>query len=164
MFSLYCDGSEDITPAKAGSIARFGGPILYLIVQSCILFAILLYADSGSILPRKSGPKRLPPIPGAAAGSASDNAGAGDIELRTRMREGDIAAEAIHAAGSSDLLRVLGVSKTFGKKRVVDDVSLSVSRDTVFALLGPNGAGKTTTFNMIRKSLSPLHAFPSPPP
>lgn len=65
--------------------------------------------------------------------------------------EKDVLKEANEAEASDDFLRVLNVSKTFGNNKVVDDVSLGVSQDTIFALLGPNGAGKTTTFNMIRK-------------
>ena len=41
------------------------------------------------------------------------------------------------------------VSKSFGKFRAVDDVSLVVPKGAMFGLLGPNGAGKTTTIRMI---------------
>src|SRR4051812_26309153 len=41
------------------------------------------------------------------------------------------------------------LQKTYGRRRVVDDVSISVSRGEVVGLLGANGAGKTTTFYMI---------------
>ncbi|HSE21685.1 MAG TPA: LPS export ABC transporter ATP-binding protein [Pyrinomonadaceae bacterium] len=39
--------------------------------------------------------------------------------------------------------------KNYGKRRVVDDVSLQVEKGEVVGLLGANGAGKTTTFYMI---------------
>lgn len=42
-----------------------------------------------------------------------------------------------------------GVTKTYGKQRVVDDVSLTVSGGEIVGLLGPNGAGKTTCFYCI---------------
>ena len=42
-----------------------------------------------------------------------------------------------------------GLAKTFGKRQVVHDVSLSLQRGEVVGLLGPNGAGKTTCFYMI---------------
>lgn len=42
-----------------------------------------------------------------------------------------------------------GVTKTYGGRRVVDDVSVSVSHGEVVGLLGANGAGKTTTFYMM---------------
>ena len=46
-------------------------------------------------------------------------------------------------------IEVRGLSKAFGKKRVVDALEFTVSRGEVFALLGPNGAGKTTTINIL---------------
>jgi lipopolysaccharide export system ATP-binding protein len=41
------------------------------------------------------------------------------------------------------------LQKTYGRRRVVDDVSLSVNQGEVVGLLGANGAGKTTTFYMM---------------
>ena len=41
------------------------------------------------------------------------------------------------------------LAKSYNKRQVVKDVSLSVSAGEVVGLLGPNGAGKTTTFYMI---------------
>ncbi len=41
------------------------------------------------------------------------------------------------------------IAKAFGKRQVVRDVSLSLTRGEVVGLLGPNGAGKTTCFYMI---------------
>ncbi len=48
-----------------------------------------------------------------------------------------------------NLLKVEKISKTFGKRKVVDSVSLEVFEGEVVGLLGPNGAGKTTTFYCI---------------
>jgi lipopolysaccharide export system ATP-binding protein len=45
--------------------------------------------------------------------------------------------------------------RDYGKNRVVNHVSLSVSPGEVVGLLGPNGAGKTTTFHMIVGHLTP---------
>lgn len=42
-----------------------------------------------------------------------------------------------------------GLRKTYGRRLVVDDVSLSVHEGEIVGLLGANGAGKTTTFYMI---------------
>ncbi|MBQ9275141.1 MAG: LPS export ABC transporter ATP-binding protein [Succinivibrio sp.] len=46
-------------------------------------------------------------------------------------------------------LRALHLKKTYKKRTVVKDVSLSVSSGSIVGLLGPNGAGKTTSFYMI---------------
>ena len=48
-----------------------------------------------------------------------------------------------------DGLQINKVSKTYGNKKVVRNISLSIKRGEIVGLLGPNGAGKTTTFYMI---------------
>jgi ABC-2 type transport system ATP-binding protein len=53
------------------------------------------------------------------------------------------------------MVKVKNVSKRFGSKLVVDDVSLEIAPGELFGLLGPNGAGKTTTINMIVGALAP---------
>lgn len=45
-------------------------------------------------------------------------------------------------------LRLESLVKSYGRKRVVDRVNLSVNSSEIVGLLGPNGAGKTTTFYM----------------
>ena len=47
-----------------------------------------------------------------------------------------------------------GLSKRFGARTVVSDVSIEVVAGEVVGLLGPNGAGKTTTFRMVVGLLS----------
>ena len=46
-------------------------------------------------------------------------------------------------------LRTLNLTKSYGGRMVVRDVSLSVTSGEVVGLLGPNGAGKTTTFYLV---------------
>lgn len=140
LFSLLCDGSEPVTTSSLGDISRYGGPILYLFLYAFVLFGILVWVDSGSIIVRKlSQFRKSRPGPDAAAGSA-------------KAPGRDVDDEAEKVTSSADALRVMNVVKAFGSvdNRVVDNVSFGVSKDTIFALLGPNGAGKTTTFNVIR--------------
>jgi lipopolysaccharide export system ATP-binding protein len=47
------------------------------------------------------------------------------------------------------------ISKSYGGRRVVDDVSVHVVRGEIVGLLGPNGAGKTTSFYMVVGLISP---------
>ncbi len=50
---------------------------------------------------------------------------------------------------SASALGTFHLEKSYGKRRVVDNVSLHVEKGEVVGLLGANGAGKTTTFYMI---------------
>lgn len=46
-------------------------------------------------------------------------------------------------------LKIENVSKSYGDKKVVDNISLEIEKPGVFGLLGTNGAGKTTTIRML---------------
>jgi lipopolysaccharide export system ATP-binding protein len=50
---------------------------------------------------------------------------------------------------TSSVLEATGLTKTYRKRRVVNDVALRLQQGEIVGLLGPNGAGKTTTFYMI---------------
>ena len=52
-------------------------------------------------------------------------------------------------------LSVDKLSKFYGKRKVVNNISLEVARGEIVGLLGPNGAGKTTTFYMITGMIRP---------
>ena len=51
------------------------------------------------------------------------------------------------------MISVSGVSFSYGKTRVLDDVSLDITDGGVTALVGPNGAGKSTLLNLIARLL-----------
>lgn len=53
------------------------------------------------------------------------------------------------------LLEVKNLTKIYGSKRAVDDVSFSLGEDNVLCILGPSGCGKTTVLNMIGGFASP---------
>jgi len=53
------------------------------------------------------------------------------------------------------ILRVEGVSKSFGGLMAVSDVSFSIREGERCAIIGPNGAGKTTLFNLLNGHLFP---------
>ena len=48
-----------------------------------------------------------------------------------------------------DILTLNKVSKSFGEKKVLKDISFSVPEGSIFGFIGQNGAGKTTTMKMI---------------
>lgn len=53
------------------------------------------------------------------------------------------------------LLEAKNLVKTYGGRRVVDGLTISVGRSEIVGLLGPNGAGKTTSFYMVVGIVSP---------
>jgi lipopolysaccharide export system ATP-binding protein len=56
---------------------------------------------------------------------------------------------------SKSVLHTRDLVKIYGKRRVVDDVSVKVTQGEIVGLLGPNGAGKTTSFYMITGLIRP---------
>jgi ABC-2 type transport system ATP-binding protein len=54
-----------------------------------------------------------------------------------------------------DMIKVSNLSKMFGTKKAVNNVSFSVERGEVLGFLGPNGAGKSTTMRMITGFIPP---------
>src|SRR5882672_8898809 len=52
-------------------------------------------------------------------------------------------------------IEVSHLTKSFGGRVAVDDVSFSVARGEVFGFLGPNGAGKTTTVRILGTLIAP---------
>lgn len=53
------------------------------------------------------------------------------------------------------LVRLDGLTKRFGKRTALEDVSFSIEPGEVFGYLGPNGAGKTTTIRLLMGMLRP---------
>jgi ABC-2 type transport system ATP-binding protein len=53
------------------------------------------------------------------------------------------------------MIKLENITKTFGDKKALDDVSFSIKTGEIVGLLGPNGAGKTTTMRLIVGYLKP---------
>src|SRR6202047_2504907 len=65
------------------------------------------------------------------------------------------AAEVDHGTPPDIVIDVHGLTKSFGGRVVVRDLSMQVKRGTIFGFLGPNGSGKTTTIRMLCGLLTP---------
>lgn len=137
IFSTTCSGKE-LTPHPAG-LMWYGGPILYLIVQVFVLFAILLWYDSGSIVAWYRRFRKQ------SATASEDDIPADD----------DFGEELERVRSTNDGLRVLHLTKSFGHVTAVENLTFGIQRGEVFALLGPNGAGKSTTISLIRGDIQP---------
>src|SRR6478752_7231570 len=65
-----------------------------------------------------------------------------DMQTTAQMADGQ--AQKTPVPGNEAIV-VDNLTKTYGSRKVVDQLQFTVHRGEVFALLGPNGAGKTTT-------------------
>ncbi|KAF2206856.1 hypothetical protein CERZMDRAFT_122855 [Cercospora zeae-maydis SCOH1-5] len=142
VYAISCAGSFQST--NPGGITLYGGPILYLVLQSFLLIAFLIFWESGRSLEAfgiriGSSPKAHGHEDGEKA-VGSDSDAAEDISRLTSANEG---------------LRVQHISKTFKRNQAVDDVSFGILPSEKFALLGPNGAGKSTMISLIRGDTAP---------
>ena len=54
-----------------------------------------------------------------------------------------------------ELLRLEKISVNFGKRKILEDLSLNLNQGEILGLLGPNGVGKSTIFNIIIGLLKP---------
>src|SRR6478735_2132101 len=64
-------------------------------------------------------------------------------------------AEPIHEPPANRGLQAISIAKSYDKRVVLTDVSVSVDRGEVVGLLGPNGAGKTTCFYSVMGLVKP---------
>jgi spermidine/putrescine transport system ATP-binding protein len=69
--------------------------------------------------------------------------------MTTSAPLGAAVAPAGHRSTDRGDLRLVGVTKRFGRFTAVDDLHLTVPQGSFFALLGPSGCGKTTTLRMV---------------
>ena len=72
--------------------------------------------------------------------------------VSTDIAEGTRPTASGHAgrvAAAELVVRAVDVSRSFGEKRALDNVSFSVRQSEIHALLGPNGAGKTTLLRIL---------------
>lgn len=118
LFSTACD--QDVLAPNPGGLLQYGGPILYLAVQSLVLFGLLLWFDSAS--------------PGASImrlfrknRDESTEAVADDDEVANEL------ARVTSTAAENDGLRVQHLTKSFGKTTAVDNVTFGIKKGEVFA-------------------------------
>ena len=121
-------------------------PVLVLIVAFYAVVALL------------TGGRRLDDALPSGDAAESDAAAAGSAGLSGEQREalrGLTGRDGGRRASEGPALVVERLTKRFGGRLAVDDISFSVEAGEVFGFLGPNGAGKTTTVRMLATLVSP---------
>ncbi|KAK3699031.1 hypothetical protein LTR37_016635 [Vermiconidia calcicola] len=124
-----------------GDITVYGAPILYFILQSVAMYAILVCHDSYSLASI---------FDWRRATSKTE-----DVEKDHNPSNISSLEKKDDTRPSIDGLQLRNLSKRSGRETVVDDVTFGVNKGEIFALLGKNGAGKTTTLGLIRGSNKP---------
>lgn len=61
--------------------------------------------------------------------------------------------------GKNNVIEISNLSKSFGNKKIIDNIDLTVKEGDVFGFLGPNGSGKTTTIRMMLNLIHPDGGF-----
>lgn len=132
------DCRDNVRVTYAGSIYAYGCPILYLCIQICFYLWLLLWLESVHTSPSFLVRRRQKATHEEAFAEKEI------VDEKTRVER-----------EKSDPLRMLHLTKSFGRNIAVDDVSLGIGEGEILALLGPNGAGKSTIINMVRGELVP---------
>ena len=127
-----------------GSSARI--PITILIVA---VYAAVALATGGARAPSLAGADRT------AASETDKTETETSIVERRQALQALGSGRAVTTPDGEPVLVVEHLTKRFGERVAVDDVSFSVGAGEVFGFLGPNGAGKTTTVRMLATLIAP---------
>ncbi|KAJ1539701.1 ATP-binding cassette sub- A member 5, partial [Cladochytrium tenue] len=125
---------------KSGGSYTFASSLLMLAVDTVLYFVVAVYLDS--VVPTEFGVRRSW-LYFLNFGSRSRSA------ATTGSRGND------QEAGVAASIDVAGLTKTFGLTTAVDNISLTMNKNSIFAILGHNGAGKTTLIQMLVGLFSP---------
>ena len=64
-------------------------------------------------------------------------------------------ADSVRLASDPAVLKLSGISKSFGAVTAARDVTIEIARGSITGIVGPNGAGKTTVFNIVNGFVAP---------
>ncbi len=132
-------GAAILVPLSETLQAELGSvlPGIQGVVYGAAIIAIMLWSPDGlfwTLRDRWFKPKAPEPIPDLG-------------HLSPPPRPAKLAA-------GIPMLKVQGISRSFGGLRAVSEVSFSVGEGEILGIIGPNGAGKTTLFNLLNGVLS----------
>jgi branched-chain amino acid transport system ATP-binding protein len=121
---------------------RFHGPTEELLARPDILRSVFL--EGAGAATGANGDRPTGPTPAARANGVRN----GRAEVRDDGQANG-KSDGVEAAPGRPALEVIGLTRSFGGIRAVDDVSFAVDAGEVLGIIGPNGAGKTTLFDLV---------------
>jgi energy-dependent translational throttle protein EttA len=77
-----------------------------------------------------------------------------DVEYQQRNETNEIFIPVAERLGN-EVIEFKGVSKSFGERCLIDNLSFKVPAGAIVGIIGPNGAGKSTLFRMIQGAEQP---------
>ncbi len=110
-----------------------------LVYGILLLFCIVLLPKGLVSLPDRIRKRKIPQAQRGMVRVAGDTVVGPQIQIRP----------------DKDILKISGVSKSFGELKALDAVSLSVKEGSIHGLIGPNGSGKTTLVNTVSSTYQP---------
>jgi ABC-2 type transport system ATP-binding protein len=128
------------------TLMRGSGARLPIVILILALYAIVALLTGGA--------RQEPTSDAAPAVEAPAEPTPPRVHDRAPLREAARRREPPPSSGAPVLL-VEHLTKRFGERVAVDDVSFGVAAGEVFGFLGPNGAGKTTTVRMLGTLIAP---------
>lgn len=123
-------------PPQQASYAR-------MIVFGLVLLIVVWVRPQG-IVPERSGKTRV-----AGGKRTAPQAAADGLVVATG------GAKSVLPNEGDELVRIEGLSKSFGGIRAASDLNFALKRHQITALIGPNGAGKSTVFNLLTGQIRP---------
>ena len=57
---------------------------------------------------------------------------------------------------NKEVINLENISLSFGKRKILENINISINEGEIVGLLGPNGVGKSTIFNLITGLLKPI--------
>jgi branched-chain amino acid transport system permease protein len=149
-------GAMVLVPVAEVTRALWGGSLqgIHLIVYGALLILVILYWPQGIDPWVRRG---LEALAHAWERRRASTAPVPLVENAPRivLPEGGLLGARLSRNGGGALLRLRGVSKSFGGAVGVREVSFEVAAGEVVGIIGANGAGKTTLFNLITGALTP---------